>query len=130
MGLMANSNPDPNPTVRPNVGVLMSLVNRLRLVFRLLADRRVPFPIKLVPFASLAYVLFPIDLVPDLLPFLGQLDDLGAVLLALETFIFLCPQDVVSEHKAQLEAGTTSTYSEPKRSGADDVVDGEWRRVR
>jgi uncharacterized membrane protein YkvA (DUF1232 family) len=128
MGGMADK-PNPNPA-RANAGLLMSLINRVRLVFRLLMDRRVPFAIKLVPFASLVYVLFPVDVVPDLLPFLGQLDDVGAVLLALETFIFLCPQDVVSEHQAQLSAGTTSTYTEAPRPGSEDVVDGEWRRVR
>lgn len=50
------------------------------LVGRLARDRRISRPRRLVLFVVLAYLALPIDLVPDFLPGLGQLDD--AVLLA------------------------------------------------
>ena len=50
------------------------------LVGRLARDSRISRPRRLILFAVLAYLALPIDLVPDFLPGLGQLDD--AVLLA------------------------------------------------
>jgi uncharacterized membrane protein YkvA (DUF1232 family) len=51
------------------------------LVSRLARDRRIPRARRAVLFGVLAYLAFPIDLVPDFLPGIGQLDD--AVLLGL-----------------------------------------------
>ena len=113
---------NPNPASH-KFNVFVSLFNRLRLVMRLLRDPRVPFGLKVVPFLSIVYVLFPLDLIPDLIPALGQVDDLGAVILAVEAFIMLSPQDIVQQHVADIEAGSTS--KPPK----DNVVDGEWHRV-
>ena len=53
----------------------------LVLVSRLARDRRISRPRRLVLFGVLAYLALPIDLVPDFLPGIGQLDD--AVLLGL-----------------------------------------------
>src|SRR5919109_1324713 len=54
----------------------------LVLVRRLLADARVPRPRKLVLAGLLAYLAFPLDLVPDFVPVAGQLDDvLGGISL-------------------------------------------------
>jgi uncharacterized membrane protein YkvA (DUF1232 family) len=51
------------------------------LVSRLARDRRIPRARRAVLFGVLAYLALPIDLVPDFLPGVGQLDD--AVLLGL-----------------------------------------------
>jgi uncharacterized membrane protein YkvA (DUF1232 family) len=51
------------------------------LVRRLLRDRRTPWRSRVVFGLLLAYLVSPIDLVPDFVPVAGQLDD--AVLLAL-----------------------------------------------
>lgn len=48
-----------------------------RSVFR---DHRTPAQTKLLPWLSLVYILFPVDAVPDFLPILGQLDDVGVVI--------------------------------------------------
>jgi uncharacterized membrane protein YkvA (DUF1232 family) len=116
---------DPNPSNSSSsqkLNVFVSLVNRLRLLVRLMRDPRVPIYLKFIPFASLLYVLLPIDLIPDLLPVLGQLDDLGIVLLATEAFVMMSPQDVVAQHQADIEARANP-------SAQDTVIDGEWRRV-
>ncbi|MCL4505887.1 MAG: DUF1232 domain-containing protein [Chloroflexi bacterium] len=115
-----SSNPNPSPTQRLNL--VASVINRLRLVVRLLRDPRVPLYLKLVPFASLLYVVLPIDVVPDVIPLLGQLDDVGIVVLAVEAFIMMSPQHVVQEHLADIEASA--------QNAADGtVIDGEWHRV-
>jgi uncharacterized membrane protein YkvA (DUF1232 family) len=51
------------------------------LVSRLARDRRISRPRRAVLFVVLGYLALPIDLVPDFLPGIGQLDD--AVLLGL-----------------------------------------------
>ena len=53
----------------------------LALVSRLARDRRISRPRRVVLFLVLGYLAVPIDLVPDFLPGIGQLDD--AVLLGL-----------------------------------------------
>jgi uncharacterized membrane protein YkvA (DUF1232 family) len=51
------------------------------LVSRLARDRRISLPRRVALWLVLGYLAFPIDLVPDFLPGIGQLDD--AVLLGL-----------------------------------------------
>ncbi|MCS6773329.1 MAG: YkvA family protein [Anaerolineae bacterium] len=97
------------------------LINRIRLVLRLMGDKRVPVTLKLLPIGAVAYAFWPVDLLPDMVPGLGQLDDLGVVLAGLEAFIALCPAAVVAEHVAAIEGGRRA------RSPEENVVDGEWR---
>jgi uncharacterized membrane protein YkvA (DUF1232 family) len=112
---------NPNPTTQ-KLNLFASLINRLRLVLRLLADGRVPFYLKVIPFVSLVYIVMPIDFIPDLAPILGQVDDLGVFVLAVEAFIMLSPQDVVQEHQAAIE-------SKGSPSAKGEVIDGEWHTV-
>ena len=65
----------------------------LRLIIRLMADRRVPIWVKLIPVAAVAYILSPIDLRPDFIPVLGQIDDLLITILLLVLFIVLAPSE-------------------------------------
>ncbi len=81
------------------VGGLTQFVRTLRLVWRLLNDSRVPMLSKLIIPAALVYVISPVDLIPDVILGLGQLDDIGVVVLAIAMFIEFCPHDVVEEHR-------------------------------
>jgi len=85
-------------------GFLSDIIKNLKLTWRLLRDSRVPIWQKLIPPATLLYVISPIDLIPDGLLGLGQLDDVSVVLLGIWGFIQLCPQDVVQEHLAEIMA--------------------------
>ena len=83
------------------------LWDNLRLTWRLAQDNRVAPAIKLiVPIAALLYVLSPIDVIPDFLLGLGQIDDLGiiggTILLALRLLPRLAPSPVLAEHQAAL----------------------------
>lgn len=71
---------------------------RLNLPWRLLRDPRVPRPAKAVLPALLVYLAMPIDLVPDFIPVLGQLDDLLVLALGAWLFLRLCPREVLAEH--------------------------------
>ena len=110
----------------PNSGLIMQVINRLRLVARLLGDKRVPIYLKVLPFAGLVYLIWPLDLLPDLTPIIGQIDDLGVLILGVETFIRLSPQNVVAEHEADLLADRAS----PRGGRSDDVIDGDWKEVK
>ncbi len=81
------------------VAWLKDFVRQLRLTWRLLWDHRVPRWTKVIPPVALAYVISPIDILPDFPPVgLNQLDDLAVLLLSVRLFIELAPPGVVREH--------------------------------
>jgi uncharacterized membrane protein YkvA (DUF1232 family) len=86
-------------------GVFRTLSLRVRLILRLMVDRRVNPLIKLIPLASLAYLIIP-DLV------LGPLDDAAVVGLAGYIFVELCPPEVVKEHMDRLTSVVEGSYRE------------------
>jgi uncharacterized membrane protein YkvA (DUF1232 family) len=91
--------------MRSWLAVLGTLLARLRLTGRLLRDPAVPVPTKALPVLAALYLLFPLDFVPDLIPVLGQLDDLGVIIIALEAFVHLSPPGLVAFHQAALAQG-------------------------
>lgn len=77
-------------------------VNQLRLTWALLLDVRVPLSTKLIPLLFLVYLVSPIDLIPDFLLVIGQIDD---VLLAVATMRFfeeMTADEIVNDHRARL----------------------------
>ncbi|MBL8120644.1 MAG: DUF1232 domain-containing protein, partial [Anaerolineae bacterium] len=66
--------------------MLRAVMDQIRLTWRLLRDPRVPMITKLIPFLGLVYVVSPIDIIPDLIIGLGQLDDLGIILAGMRLF--------------------------------------------
>jgi uncharacterized membrane protein YkvA (DUF1232 family) len=107
------------------VGLLADVIREVRLVWRLLREPRVPAWTKLVPFAALLYILFPLDLVSDLFVGLGQLDDLAVLLLGMELFISLSPAAVVEQIRRELGFG--GTWAEAQHEG--QTVDSTARVV-
>lgn len=83
---------------------LFDLIKQLRLGWRLFRDPILPSVYKLIPAAALLYVLFPADFIPDLIPGLGQLDDLTILLLGLRMFIEASPSAIVERHLAQMSS--------------------------
>lgn len=72
-----------------------------KVAWRLLRDPRVPPATKLVPLASVIYLVWPLDLLTDAWPLLGQLDDLGVLLLGLRLFLRLAPAHLVADHRGR-----------------------------
>lgn len=95
-----------------------------RLLWRLTLDRRVSLPLKMLLPAALAYIVLPIDLVPDFAPIVGRIDDLLVLVLAAVLFIALAPRDVVAEH-------LSGSGPPPGDAQRDDrsVIDGKYRIV-
>lgn len=73
-----------------------------RLVWGLARDPRVPLEQKAVLAGIAAYLVFPIDLIPDFIPVIGELDDLAVVIFGLDWFIRNAPPDVVEEHMTRI----------------------------
>ena len=58
-----------------------------------------PWPAKLLALIVVAYALSPIDLIPDVIPIFGHLDDLILVPLGIALVIRLIPPEVLEEHR-------------------------------
>jgi uncharacterized membrane protein YkvA (DUF1232 family) len=66
-------------------------------------DRRTPWLAKAVAAAVVAYALSPIDLIPDLIPVVGYLDDLLILPAGIMLAIHLIPDDLMSDLRAKSE---------------------------
>ena len=77
---------------------IMFLPNMVLLLGRLLKDSRVPAAEKALFAAAIVYVISPLDLIPDLFPFIGQVDDLYVVALVLLRLVNRSDESVVRRH--------------------------------
>ncbi len=77
---------------------LMFLPNMVVLLGRLLKDARVPTAEKALFLAAIVYVISPIDLIPDIFPFIGQVDDIYVVALSLLRLVNRTDEEVVRRH--------------------------------
>jgi uncharacterized membrane protein YkvA (DUF1232 family) len=71
--------------------LLLRLRNELRFAWALLRDARSPLAAKAAVVVAVAYVLCPIDLIPDWIPVLGWLDDALVAALLLKLAAHLLP---------------------------------------
>lgn len=93
----------PAPTGRESAsGTLRRLVLFLPqfvvLLKRLMTDPRVPMRSKLLFGGTLVYLVSPIDVIPDFIPGLGQLDDVVLAVIALHSILNRVDPAVVREH--------------------------------
>jgi uncharacterized membrane protein YkvA (DUF1232 family) len=98
-------------------GAMSGIVTRIKLILRLMGDRRVNLFLKLLPIGAVAYLFSPVDLVPGVvLPVIGVLDDAAVLWIGTSLFVELCPPEVVAEHQNSLQSNVADT---------DDVIDAE-----
>jgi uncharacterized membrane protein YkvA (DUF1232 family) len=83
---------------RTVMGTMKELPNFLRLLGGLLTDMRVAATDKLLVAGAVAYILLPMDFVPDFIPFLGEVDDIFLLVLALQRLIANAGRAVVMDH--------------------------------
>jgi uncharacterized membrane protein YkvA (DUF1232 family) len=77
---------------------LMFLPNMARLLGRLLKDTRVPTAEKALFVGAIVYFVMPVDLIPDIFPFIGQVDDIYVIALTLLRLINRTDASVVREN--------------------------------
>ena len=70
---------------------------RVRTLFFALLDRRTPWKARAVALAVVFYAVWPFDLIPDFIPWIGWLDDLVIVPLGLWLAYRLVPADVLRD---------------------------------
>jgi uncharacterized membrane protein YkvA (DUF1232 family) len=79
----------------------VALIRRIpayaRLAWALARDDRVPKARRVAVMAAAAYLVSPVDLVPGIIPVLGQLDDLAVALTAIRLALGGLPVDVRAE---------------------------------
>jgi uncharacterized membrane protein YkvA (DUF1232 family) len=88
----------PSHPVARLAGVLTRLPRYLNLAQRLARDGELAAARKVALAAGIAYVVSPVDLVPGIIPVLGQLDDLAALLLGLRQALNGCSPESRAEH--------------------------------
>lgn len=77
--------------------------DKLRLGRDIFGDSRVPLWSRFVAIGLAAYLASPIDLIPDFIPVLGQLDDLLIVMLGAGLLLRSVPRHVIEEHVGEHE---------------------------
>jgi hypothetical protein len=114
---MTNQNPN---KITVKSGAFNEILVRAKLVLHLMADRRVNLFLKVLPIASVIYVLNPID-VP------GPFDDIAIFSLGLYAFVELCPPGVVQEHLDRMHGinPDVAAHDEPD----ENVIEGEFKEV-
>ena len=73
-----------------------------RLIAELAVDGRVPWSRKAILGIAAAYVVSPIDLIPDFIPFISRVDDVMVTIIALDLFLEGVPHDVMVEKMYRL----------------------------
>ena len=101
-----------------------TIADEIRLVLRLMADRRVNPFLKLLPIGTVLYFF-----IPDLI--LGPIDD--ALIMGIGTYLFieLCPPHIVEEHRQALKNMVDSELSDVDKDRIpiheDEIIEGEFR---
>jgi uncharacterized membrane protein YkvA (DUF1232 family) len=119
---------DPEPRNPPKPipyrpGIFLRLSNYLKLLYRLLVDRRVSFMLKLIPLGAVLYAFSPLDWI------LPVVDDLVIAWLAVYLFVELSPPEIVDEHRKAIEsvlAGQCRDTTEERQIDPQDIIDGEF----
>ena len=101
----ARSSPRIESAERPRTGAkrtvmdtIRQLPSYVRLLFGLLRDGRVATMDKVLVGAAIAYILAPIDLIPDWIPFLGEVDDVFLLVTALQRLISNAGRSIVTQY--------------------------------
>jgi uncharacterized membrane protein YkvA (DUF1232 family) len=109
---------------------LLLLPDFVHLIIRLALDRRVPIELRTQTAAVLAYVMLPLDLIPEaVLGPVGFGDDLLLVALMVRRLLILVPEDVVLSHWA----GPTGLMETIRRilDAAEEMVGSKvWQRLQ
>jgi uncharacterized membrane protein YkvA (DUF1232 family) len=129
---------------------ITQLMENGRLAFRLFNDPRVQSWVKYgIPLLVVLYLVMPLDVLPDFIPILGQLDDLGVIVLGMSLMAKLAPSYVVDEHRRalgyDLKGGGSDApkgggyWNQPPRNGSgqptarvareERSIDGEYKVV-
>ena len=81
------------------IKIIFSARSKFKLTWQLLQDNRVPFWQKAIPFLPLIYILSPINLLTFAVPLIGQIDDVGITLLAIQAFETVVDDAIIADYQ-------------------------------
>jgi uncharacterized membrane protein YkvA (DUF1232 family) len=110
---------------------MKQLPSYLRLLGGLLTDRRVNMVDKLLVAGAMAYIVMPVDLIPDFIPFLGEVDDVFVLVMALQRLVANAGRSVVLAHwKGSMEDLADLNLKEALAAAAFFLPRGIRRRLK
>lgn len=83
---------------RTVLGTIRQLPSYLRLLGGLMLDGRVSLIDRLMVVGAFAYIVSPLDFIPDVIPFLGQVDDVFLLVAAVQRLVKRAGRSVVLRH--------------------------------
>jgi uncharacterized membrane protein YkvA (DUF1232 family) len=78
--------------------ILLFIPNMVMLCVRLMTDSRVPKTEKALVAGAVIYAIIPLDFIPDMIPFVGQIDDAYLIAVTLMRLVDRTDARVVREH--------------------------------
>lgn len=94
------------------------MIKKIQLIISLMKDKRIHPLVKILPFLSLIYLVYP-DFIP------GPLDDGVVIALFMQIFLALVPDEYLEEHRFSRDFQTP----EPDQEDAiqeDTIIEGEF----
>ena len=101
---------------------LLQFRKELAILWRAFMSPGTPAWLKGLMLLVPAYLLFPFDILPDVIPLVGWLDDLVIIPLMVSFIVGLLPQQTESRARAWRP-------EESAPSPSSQTIDGEWRRL-
>jgi uncharacterized membrane protein YkvA (DUF1232 family) len=98
----------------------LSWSEKFDLAKRLMADERIPLVARLLLPALVIYLALPIDLIPDFVPIIGQVDDIVVILVGIALLVRLTPTSVLDQHLSDLEPAIDVTPTGRLSSPSND----------
>lgn len=93
---------------------------QIRLIVRLIADRRISLLLKALPVFSIIYLISPLDFA------IPVIDDAFVLWLANTLFLDLCPPEIVEEHRTNLER-TEEQKRKQEKIAENDIIDARYK---
>lgn len=104
------------------LGRLLQFRRELVTLWRAFLSPTTPLHLKALMLTVPLYLLMPLDLIPDFVPFAGLLDDIVVIPLLVSWIVGLVPQ-------AQPAPVEPEASPRPHRPGEPPTIDGTWRRL-
>jgi uncharacterized membrane protein YkvA (DUF1232 family) len=101
--------------------LVFALPDILRLLWRVVRDKRVPMLVRGGLVGVAAYLAMPFDVIPDGIPILGQVDDVVVLTVGVRTLLRRVPEPILREHWSGehriLEGVLGRTVRDPSANG-------------
>ena len=107
------------------------ILSQFKLVWQLVRDPNVSSLVRFgLPLIGLVYLISPIDILPDPILGLGQLDDVAVLLLLSQLLVSLAPDEIVNKYRQAAGADTPDPAPHVRPGAADEeVIDTDYEVV-